>query len=47
MRIGVMLRAFEEKGGVGVYTRNITRHLLEKAPQHEFFLYFGRREDLG
>lgn len=47
MRIGVMLRAFEEQGGVGVYTRNVTRHLLRAAPQHEFFLYFGRRQDLG
>lgn len=47
MRIGIMLRAFEERGGVGVYTRNITRHLLEAAPQHEFFLYFGRAGDLG
>lgn len=47
MRIGIMLRAFEERGGVGVYTRNITRHLLEAAPQHKFFLYFGRAGDLG
>lgn len=47
MRIGIMLRAYEERGGVGVYTRNITRHLLKAAPQHHFFLYFGRAGDLG
>ncbi len=47
MRIGIMLRAFGEQGGVGVYTRNVTRHLLRLAPQHEFFLYFGQAEDLG
>jgi glycosyltransferase involved in cell wall biosynthesis len=47
MRIGLMLRAFEEKGGVGVYTRNIARHLVEAAPEHEYFLYFGRPEDVG
>jgi glycosyltransferase involved in cell wall biosynthesis len=46
MRIGIMLRAYEEKGGVGVYTRNITRHLLEHGPQHEFFLYFSNRDSL-
>ena len=46
MRIGIMLRAYEEKGGVGVYTRNITRHLIEHAPQHEFFLYFCNRDSL-
>ena len=47
MRIGIMLRAYEEKGGVGVYARNITRHLIEHAPQHEFFLYFCNRDSLG
>jgi hypothetical protein len=46
MRIGIMLRAYEEKGGVGVYTRNITRHLVEHAPQHEFFLYFSNQNSL-
>ena len=46
MRIGIMLRAYEEKGGVGVYTRNITRHLIEHAPEHEFFLYFCNPESL-
>jgi glycosyltransferase involved in cell wall biosynthesis len=46
MRIGIMLRAYEEKGGVGVYTRNITRHLIEHAPQHEFFLYFCNRDSI-
>lgn len=40
MRIGIMLRAYEEKGGVGVYARNVTRHLLEHGGQHEFFLFF-------
>jgi len=47
MRIGIMLRAYEEKGGVGVYTRNVTRHLLEQGRQHEFFLYFSNPDSLG
>ena len=38
-----MLRAYEEKGGVGVYARNVTRHLLEHGARHEFFLYFCNR----
>jgi glycosyltransferase involved in cell wall biosynthesis len=46
MRIGIMLRAYEEKGGVGVYARNVTRHLLEHGTQHEFFLYFSNRASL-
>jgi len=40
MRIGIMLRAFDEKGGIGVYARNITRHLIERGPEHQFILYF-------
>lgn len=47
MRIGIMLRAYEEKGGVGVYARNITRHLLEHGRSHEFFLYFANEDSLG
>jgi glycosyltransferase involved in cell wall biosynthesis len=41
MRIGIMLRAFDEKGGVGVYARNVTKHLLQIGAQHRFFLYFS------
>lgn len=36
-----MLRAYDERGGVGVYTRNITRQLVNRAPGHQFFLYFA------
>jgi glycosyltransferase involved in cell wall biosynthesis len=36
-----MLRAFDEKGGVGVYTRNITRQVLNTGPEHEYVLYFS------
>jgi glycosyltransferase involved in cell wall biosynthesis len=46
MRIGIMLRAYEEKGGIGVYARNITRHLLEHGPEHEFFLYFSNPDSV-
>lgn len=41
MRIGIMLRAFDEKGGVGVYTRNVTRQLLDSGPEHDYFLYMA------
>lgn len=46
MRIGIMLRAYEERGGVGVYARNITRHLLELDTEHEFYLYFCNRDSM-
>jgi glycosyltransferase involved in cell wall biosynthesis len=41
-----MLRAFDEKGGVGVYTRNIALNLVRRAPEHEFFLYFPNDDNL-
>lgn len=47
MRIGIMLRAYEEKGGVGVYARNVTRHLLRIGTAHRFFLYFCNPDSLG
>ena len=31
MRIGIMLRVYNETGGIGVYTRNIVKELLESA----------------
>jgi glycosyltransferase involved in cell wall biosynthesis len=46
MRIGIMLRAYEEKGGVGVYARNVTRHLLRAGGDHSFFLYFCNPDSL-
>ena len=39
MRIGIMLRAFGQKNGVGVYARNITKHLVERDQKNDYFLY--------
>jgi glycosyltransferase involved in cell wall biosynthesis len=47
MRIGIMLRSYEEKGGVGIYARNVTRHLLRHAGEHELFLYFRNPDSVG
>lgn len=47
MRIGLMLRAYSEKGGVGVYTRNIARHLVETDKENDYFLYFSSAEFEG
>jgi glycosyltransferase involved in cell wall biosynthesis len=47
MRIGLMLRAFSEKGGVGVYTRNITRHLVETDKNNRYFLYYSSADFAG
>lgn len=47
MRIGIMLRTLEEKGGVGVYTRYLLRTLLKLGEQHEFVLFYRNADHVG
>jgi glycosyltransferase involved in cell wall biosynthesis len=47
MRIGMMLRAFDEKGGVGVYTHNVVRELLEIDRKNHYILFYWREDNLG
>ena len=47
MRIGVMLRAWGEKGGVGVYTRNIVPELLDLDQDNQYVLFFRESSHLG
>jgi glycosyltransferase involved in cell wall biosynthesis len=47
MRIGVMLRAIDEKGGVGVYTRNIVKELIDLDRSNEYLLMYRDPANLG
>ena len=47
IRIGLMLRALDEKGGVGVYTRGITRELLDLDRHNQYILFYRNGENLG
>ena len=47
MKIGIMLRCVDEKGGIGVYTRNIVRELLEKDTENEYCLFYNKKANLG
>jgi len=47
MRIGIMLRSIDEKGGIGVYTRNITRELLDLDRDNRYVLLYRSRNHLG
>jgi glycosyltransferase involved in cell wall biosynthesis len=47
MRIGLMLRAFDEKGGVGVYTRNLTQELLDFDRNNQYILYYRKASNIG
>jgi glycosyltransferase involved in cell wall biosynthesis len=47
MRIGIMLRSIDEKGGVGVYTRNIVRELLQFDKNNEYVLFYANPSNVG
>jgi glycosyltransferase involved in cell wall biosynthesis len=47
MRIGIMLRSIDEKGGVGVYTRNIVKELLRLDQDNEYVLFYASRSKIG
>ena len=47
MRIAVMLRALDERGGVAVYTRNLLQHLLELNQADEYLLLYRSAGHLG
>jgi glycosyltransferase involved in cell wall biosynthesis len=47
MRIGIMLRSIDEKGGVGVYSRNIVTELLRLDRRNEYFLFYANPSNLG
>lgn len=42
-----MLRSFDEKGGVGVYTNNIVRELLELDRKNEYILFYANPANIG
>jgi len=42
-----MLRTWDEKGGVAVYTHNVVRELMEIDRQNRYFLYYRNPANLG
>lgn len=47
MRIGVMLRTLDEKGGIGVYSRNLLHTLLEVDDHNEYELFYRSAAHMG
>src|SRR5215510_7584752 len=47
MRIGIMLRSIDEKGGVGVYARNIVKELLQLDQKNEYVLFYANHSNMG
>lgn len=47
MRIGIMLRSLDEKGGIGVYTNNLLHELLRIDDKNEYILFYHNMTNLG
>ncbi|MCP3899793.1 MAG: glycosyltransferase family 4 protein [Desulfobacteraceae bacterium] len=47
MRIGIMLRAYDRPGGIGIYCRNIVKHLLSIDRQNQYVLLYNNKEHVG
>ena len=47
MRIGMMLRVYNETGGIGVYTKNIIKELLELDQDNDYILFYHDKKNLG
>ena len=47
MRIGIMLRSLDEKGGIGVYTRYLVQELLEIDRENSYVLFYRSSSNLG
>jgi glycosyltransferase involved in cell wall biosynthesis len=47
MRIGMMLRSLDEKGGIGVYTRYLAQELLEIDRKNSYVLFYRTSLNLG
>jgi glycosyltransferase involved in cell wall biosynthesis len=47
MRIGMMLRTLDEKGGIAVYSQNLIQELLRIDSRNQYFLYYRSDRHLG
>jgi glycosyltransferase involved in cell wall biosynthesis len=47
MKIGVMLRAMDEKQGIGIYSQNLLDHLLPLNTKHEYVLFYRNPKFIG
>jgi len=47
MRIAIMLRAYDRPGGIGIYSRNIVKHLLKSDKENYYLLIYNNKNHLG
>ena len=47
MRIGMMLRAYDRPGGIGIYSKNIVKHLLQIDQANHYVLLYDNPAHVG
>jgi glycosyltransferase involved in cell wall biosynthesis len=47
MRIGMMLRSLDEKGGIGVYTNNLIHELLRIDDKKQYVFFYRKAANIG
>jgi len=47
MRIGIMLRSYDEYGGIGIYTRNLIKELLKIDRNNQYVLFYKNAASMG
>ena len=47
MNIGIMLRAYDRPGGIGIYSRNIVKHLLDIDHKNHYTLFYNNKKHIG
>jgi glycosyltransferase involved in cell wall biosynthesis len=47
MKIGIMLRSLDEKGGIGVYTKNLIEELINIDNKNQYVFFYKNKENIG
>jgi len=47
MRIGIMLRAYDRPGGIGIYSRYLIKYLLQIDQENQYLLIYNNQKNFG
>jgi len=47
MKIGIMLRAYDRPGGIGIYSQYIVKHLLQIDQENQYLLIYNNQDHIG
>lgn len=47
IHIGIMLRAYDRPGGIGIYSQNIVNYILRIDRENQYFLFYNNKKHIG